>query len=51
MYASAGTSSTTSSTALMLDKDRYYAARIKGLTDSEGPRIELVYSYTVKDLE
>ena len=50
MYASSASSST-SSTSLMLDKDRYYAAKIKGLADSEGPRIELVYSYTVKDLE
>lgn len=52
MYASAGSSSSTStSTSLMLDKDRYYAAEIKGMADSEGPRIEIVYSYTVKNLE
>ncbi|MGN0188122.1 MAG: hypothetical protein ACI395_01275 [Candidatus Cryptobacteroides sp.] len=51
MYASSSSSSSSSSTTLMLDKDRYYAAEIKGMSDSDGPRIELVYSYTVKDLE
>lgn len=56
MYASSGSSSTTSTTSLQLDKDRYYAAEILGTSNNSGdemngPHIELIYSYTVKDLE
>lgn len=57
MYASSASSGTSStSTSLQLDKDRYYAGEILGTSNNSGtgingPRIEIIYSYTTRDLE
>lgn len=56
MYASSGSSSTTSTTSLQLDKDRYYAGELLGTsynsgTGKNGPHIEIIFSYTTKNLE